>query len=133
GLAFLASLTPIAGWVPDGAVTGGRQGDARSPRELLTPGGLRLPQDLASAAMIARQNAGRSSGLREVMRLPSTTTSASVQLAPAALGAPCREKNDVPLRPFSPPAETSIQPAWQMAATTFPCCAASRTRTTMAS
>jgi hypothetical protein len=39
---------------------------------------------LLSAAMMARQKAGRSSGLREVIRLPSTTTSASCQSALAA-------------------------------------------------
>lgn len=36
-----------------------------------------------SDAMIALQKAGRSSGLRDVIRLPSTTTSSSSQRAPA--------------------------------------------------
>src|SRR5262249_29564802 len=38
---------------------------------------------LARALTISRQKAGRSSGLREVIRLPSTTTSSSTQVAPA--------------------------------------------------
>src|SRR5438132_2246111 len=60
--------------------------------------------------MIARQKAGRSSGRREVIRLPSTTTSASTQLAPAATRSSLIEKNDVAFRPLRIPADTSIQP-----------------------
>jgi hypothetical protein len=87
---------------------------------------------LLSEATIARQKAGMSLGFRDVMRLPSTTTSASCQSAPAATRSSLIEKNEVALRPFRTPAETSIQPAWQMAATTFPCCVASRTSATIA-
>jgi len=38
-----------------------------------------------SEATIARQNAGRSSGNRDVMKLPSTTHSWSTQFAPALM------------------------------------------------
>ena len=43
-----------------------------------------------------------------------------------------RLKNDVAFRPVRTPADTSIHPAWQIAATIFPCWTASRTSATMA-
>jgi hypothetical protein len=43
------------------------------------------------------------------------------------------EKKEVTFLPLTTPALASIHPAWQMAATTLPCWAASRTSFTMAS
>src|SRR5439155_23055031 len=103
-----------------GGRVGGAGGGARPPPD--------VHQDLLSAATIARQNAGRSSGRRDVIRFRSTTTSASTQSAPAATRSSLIEKNDVAFRPLRIPADTSIHPAWQIAATPLPCCAASRTR-----
>src|SRR5439155_24725830 len=104
---------------PPRVTGGGVEGSGAAP--------LDVAYALLSAEMIVRQNAGRSSGLRDVIRLPSTTTSASTQLAPAATRSSLIEKKDVAFRPLRIPADTSIHPAWQIAATTLPCCAASRT------
>ena len=60
--------------------------------------------------MHALQNAGRSSGLRLVTRFRSTTTSASVQFAPAFTTSSLMAKKHVTLRPISmPPAEHRTQ------------------------
>ena len=74
--------------------------------------------------MIATQKAaGR--GCREVMRLPSTTTSGSRSLAAGVDQVVLDgEKGGGSPAPDTP-AEASIQPAWQMAATTFPASCAS--------
>ena len=61
--------------------------------------------------MISRQNAGRSSGFREVMRLPSTITSVSDHWPPALTMSSLIEKNDVTFLPLTTPALASIQPA----------------------
>src|SRR5713101_5714951 len=82
---------------------------------------------------ISRQKAGMSSGLREVMRLPSTTTSSSTHWAPALTISSLMEKKEVAFLPLRIPALASIHPAWQMAATTLPCWEASRTSFTMLS
>src|SRR5687768_5987896 len=70
-----------------------------------TGGGLRLRDYTATGAsamtlIAARQNAGRSSGLREVTRLPSTTTSASSKRAPALTTSSLIAKKQVARRPF---------------------------------
>ena len=70
---------------------GGVEGSGAAP--------LDVAYALLSAEMIVRQNAGRSSGLRDVIRLPSTTTSASTQLAPAATRSSLIEKRTSPSGP----------------------------------
>src|SRR5258706_5400588 len=60
-----------------------------------------------STEIAARQKAGRSSGLREVTRLPSTTTSASSYRAPALTTSSLIAKKQVARRPFRIPAEQS--------------------------
>ena len=82
--------------------------------------------------MIALRKAGRSAGVRLVIRLPSRTTARSTQFAPALTRSSLIEWNEVAVRPRSTSAETSIQPAWQIAATTLPCWNASRTSWTIA-
>ena len=57
-----------------GGAVGGPGGCAGAVGERISP---------ASASLIASTNAGRSPGLRLVIRLPSTTTSSSTQFAPA--------------------------------------------------
>ena len=72
--------------------------------------------------MEARQKAGRSSGLRLVTRLLSTTTSASSHFAPAFTTSSLIAKKLVALRPFSmPPAEHRTHGPWQIEATSLPC------------
>ena len=71
--------------------------------------------------MAARQNAGRSSGLRLVTRFRSTTTSASAQFAPALTTSSLMAKKLVALRPFNiPPAEHNTHGPWQIDATSLP-------------
>src|SRR5699024_4631126 len=80
-------------------------------------GGAGAGQSQLSFSAIAALNASRSPGLREVMRLPSTTTSASVQSAPALMRSVFVEMKDVSFRPFARPASARIHGAWQIAAT----------------
>ena len=76
--------------------------------------------DADSAAVSSRVNAGRSSGLRLVTRLSSTTTSSSTHSAPALRRSVCRLGHDVRLRPRTTSASTSVHGAWQIAATGLP-------------
>src|SRR5207244_11100377 len=69
-----------------------------------------------SAWMIVRQKAPRSAGERDVMRLPSRTTSRSTTSAPAFLRSTCRLKKPVTVRPLTMSAVVRRHPAWQMAA-----------------
>ena len=57
-----------------------------------------------------------SSGLREVIRLPSQTTSWSTQLLPALRKSSCRLGQLVTVRPLARSAEIRSQPPWQMTA-----------------
>src|SRR6185312_5360902 len=72
------------------------------------------------SSTIAAQNASRSSGLRLVIRLPSTTSSSSTQSAPALRRSVCSDGQDVIRRPLTTSASTSTQGAWQIAATGLP-------------
>src|SRR3954470_19539217 len=74
--------------------------------------------DSASRSLLLK--AGRSSGLRLVIKLPSTTTSSSTHVAPAFRMSVCRLGQDVSVRPFNTPASTSDHGAWQIAATGLP-------------
>ena len=65
-------------------------------------------------------NAGRSSGVRDVTRFPSTTTSSSLHLAPAWTRSSRIARNEVRRFPFTMSAEARTHPAWQIAATTLP-------------
>ena len=56
-----------------------------------------------TCSTIAAPNASRSSGLRLVIRLPSTTTSSSTQSAPALRRSVCSDGHDVIRRPFTDP------------------------------
>src|SRR5437660_12640283 len=73
-----------------------------------------------SAFTISRQNAGRSGGVRDEIRLPSTTTSRSTYLAPALITSSLIALTQVIVLPLTMPAEIGTQPAWQIAATTLP-------------
>src|SRR5207248_4056627 len=68
---------------------------------------------------MALQKASRSSGLRDVMRLPSSTTSASSQRPPALMTSVRTDGHDVRRRPSTALASTSRLGAWQMAATSL--------------
>src|SRR5579862_234724 len=73
-----------------------------------------------SAFRYSRMNAGRSSGLRDVTRLPSTTTSWSRYFAPALRTSSLIAKKQVALRPLRIPAEHSTHAAWQIDPIGFP-------------
>src|SRR5207249_3777545 len=112
----LQSREPLLGGAADDRAVTQHRGrravglvDAEDDHASTIVSGLPRRYDLPRAETMARQNAGRSLGLREVMRLPSTTTSASCQSAPAATRSSLMEKNEVALRPSRTPAETSIQ------------------------
>ena len=62
-----------------------------------------------------------SSGLREVTRPWSVTTSWSTHSAPALRRSVCSEGQEVIRRPFTPPASISVQGPWQIAAIGFRC------------
>src|SRR2546422_879767 len=68
---------------------------------------------------MARQNAGRSSGKRDVIRFPSTTHSLSTQSAPAFRQSSRTLAYEVIRRPFTIPALIGTHAAWQIAATTL--------------
>jgi hypothetical protein len=65
-------------------------------------------------------NSGRSAGVREEMRFPSTTTGLSSQSIPAFTRSSRIAPTLVPRLPRTMPAEIGTQPAWQMKATGFP-------------
>ena len=65
-------------------------------------------------------NAGRSSGVRLVTRLPSRTTAASSQIPPAFSTSSRIDMYPVTFRPFRHFVEQSIHGPWQIAASTFP-------------
>ena len=67
--------------------------------------------------MSARMNCGRSAGVREEIRLPSTTTGLSSQSMPALTRSSLMAPTLVPRLPRTIPAEIGTQPAWQMKAT----------------
>ena len=84
-----------------------------------------LAQQLYAQA-IAAQKAGRSSGLRAVIRLPSTTHSASTQSAPAFRMSASMAMKLVARRPRRASVLQSSHPPWQMAARTILAATASR-------
>ena len=78
-------------------------------------------------------NAGMSSGLREVTRPESTTTSSSTQSPPALRISVCRLGKEVTLRPSTTSASISIQGAWQIAPIGLPAAKNSRRNRTVSS
>ena len=85
------------------------------------------PEDMISRGLLAplflrdrlhdlRQNAGRSSGFRDVIRLPSTTTSWSSPGGPGVHQIVLDREKLVARLPLRMPADTGTQPAWQIAA-----------------
>src|SRR3546814_61685 len=81
----------------------------------------------ANSSIILRQNAGRSSGRRDVTRPWSVTTVSSTQLAPALLRSALSEGHEVMRRPLTPSASISVQGPWQIAAIGLPDRAKART------
>ena len=79
-----------------------------------------------SAAISARMNWGRSAGVREEIRFPSTTTGLSSQCMPAFTRSSLMAPTLVPRLPRTMPAEIGTHPAWQMKATGFPASKISR-------
>ena len=71
----------------------------------------------ASARISARMNCGRSAGVREEIRFPSTTTGLSSHSSPAFTRSSLIAPTLVPRLPRTIPAEIGTQPAWQMNAT----------------
>src|SRR5439155_725287 len=63
---------------------------------------------------------GRSAGVRDDMRCPSTTTGRSTQITPAFSMSSLIARTLVARLPFRILAEIGTQPAWQMNATGFP-------------
>jgi len=94
--------------------------------------GLARSEDRANRSSRARQKAGRSEGIREDTRFPSTTTSWSTHRAPAFTKSSRMEGKLVTVRPRTMPAEAGTHPAWQMKATGFPASWTARTNSTMA-
>ncbi|MNT83813.1 hypothetical protein D3C72_2237400 [compost metagenome] len=74
-----------------------------------------------------------SAGLRLVIRLPSTTTSASRQRAPALARSCCSDGHEVTSCPFASPLLISSQGPWQIAATGLPASAMLRMKSSTAS
>src|SRR3990172_5430097 len=72
------------------------------------------------ALIISRIKAGRSSGIRDVTKFPSLTTSAFIYSAPAFTMSSLIALTQVTFLPLSIPAETNTHPAWQIAPITFP-------------
>ena len=62
-------------------------------------------------------NCGRSAGVRDEIRFPSTTTGLSSQSRPAFTRSSLMAPTLVPRLPRTIPAEIGTQPAWQMNAT----------------
>src|SRR5437763_4895052 len=79
------------------------------------------------------QNAGRSSGFRDVTRPWSTTTSSSTQLPPAFRMSVSSDGHEVSLRPRATSASTSIHGPWQITATGLPASKNERTNSTASS
>ena len=76
--------------------------------------------------MRALQNTGRSAGVRDEIRLPSTTTGLSSHNIPAFTKSSLIAPTLVPRFPRTIPAEIGTHPAWQMNATGFPASKMSR-------
>ena len=74
----------------------------------------------ANSSIIFLLKAGMSSGLRDVTRPLSTTTSWSPHSAPALRRSVASDGHDVTRRPFTAPASISVHGAWQIAAMGFP-------------
>ncbi len=85
----------------------------------------------ASRRRIVSLKAGRSPGLREVTRFPSSTTSRSTHFAPALSRSVRSDGHDVTVRPSATSASISIQGAWQIAATSLPWSKNARVNATM--
>src|SRR5215208_6146127 len=86
-----------------------------------------------SSSTALAQNASRSSGLREVTRPWSTTTSSSTQRAPALRRSVWRDGHEVSVRPLTTSASISVHGAWQIAATGLACSKKPRTNATASS
>src|SRR6267143_827539 len=82
--------------------------------------------------MMASLNTGTSSGLREVMRFPSSTTGLSTYSPPAFLTSIAIDGQQVSVRLRSVSAEMRSWGPWQIAATGLPASIASRARSTIA-
>ena len=78
--------------------------------------------------MTARQNSGKSSWQRHVIRLPSTTAGLSSQRAPALMRSSLKLIKPITRRQRTMSAEIASQGAWQIAATGLPAASISRTR-----
>ena len=78
-----------------------------------------VSRDFSSAAINALQNCGKSAGVRDEIRFPSTTTALSSQSSPAFTRSSLMAPTLVPRLPFTIPAEIGTHPAWQMKATGF--------------
>ena len=89
------------------------------------------PSAISSTSLA--QNAGRSSGLREVTSPPSTWTSSSTQDAPALRRSVLSDGHEVSVRPPTTPASISVQGPWQIAATGLPCSKKARVKATASS
>src|ERR1051326_1528490 len=75
---------------------------------------------LLNSSIIARLNAGMSSGLRAVTRFPSTTASLSTHSAPALRISVLSEGHEAIFRPRAAPASITDHGPWQIAATGLP-------------
>ena len=79
---------------------------------------------------MASENASRSSGFREVIRFPSSTTSRSIQRAPAFRRSFRTDGHDVSVRPDTASASMSSCGPWHTAATSFPLAQKAQTKAT---
>src|SRR5215469_5336267 len=75
---------------------------------------------LPKTSIIARLNAGISSGFRAETSLPSTTASLSIHYAPAFFKSVFRDGQAAIFRPLAAPASMIVQGPWQIAATGLP-------------
>src|SRR5436190_13956142 len=85
-----------------------------------------------SARMIASLKNGMSSGLRDVIRFPSSTTGLSTYMPPAFLTSIAIDGQHVSVLPLTALAEISMDAAWQIAATGLPASFISRVKSTIA-
>ena len=83
-------------------------------------------------SIIARLNAGMSSGLRLDTRLPSTTASSSTHSAPALRRSVLSDGQDAIRLPRAAPASMMVQGPWQIAATGLPASKNAFTKSTAA-
>src|SRR6478672_12676785 len=67
-----------------------------------------------NSSIMARLNAGMSSGLRAVTKLPSVTASLSTHSAPALRISVLSEGHEAILRPRATPASMMVHGPWQM-------------------